>query len=891
MAGLADVGICRSRLVWFRQNNAGWVLSDSLLSTKLYVPYPRLNGVPRPRLIDRLNAGLHRKLTLISAPAGFGKTTLVSEWLAGCERPVAWLSLDEGDNDPIRFLAYLVAAVQTIAADIGATVLAALQSPQVRSTESLLTSLLNDIATMPSSFILVLDDYHATDSQQVDEALAFLVKHLPPQMHMVVATREDPHLPLARLRARDQLAELRAADLRFTSDEAADFLNRVMGLGLSAEDISALEARTEGWIAGLQLAAISMQGHKDAAGFIKSFTGSHRFVLDYLVEEVLRQQPESIQTFLLTTSILDRMCGPLCDAVVYDPSISGQATLEHIEQANLFIVPLDNERHWYRYHHLFAELLRQRLQQSGDVAELHLRASQWYEDQGLQLEAFRHAAAANDVDRAGRLIREKGMPVHSLPVTTAILDWLESLPKAVLDASPWLWVRSAASTLMAGYITGVEEKLQAAEEALRDVPGDEKTRDLMGQIAALRATLAIVEYQPDAAILQSQRALEYLRLDNPPFRSRACWALGTGYRLKGDRASARLAFTGAIRQASGNTYYTVLASTSLAQLDEFENRLHQAAAIYQSSLQLLGDLGPPNASEEYTGLARSFYEWNQLDAAQQHAQQAHQLAKQYDRAIDRFIGCEVLLARIKLAQGDVDSAAAILEQAQQSAIQGSFKARLPEIAAAQVSILLQQGQIEAADRLVQRYELPLSRARVMLAREEPAAALAVLRPFRQQMEAKRWADEQLRSMVLEAVALYLRGTQDEALHVLEESLALAEPGGFIRLFVDEGAPMARLLSEAAERGLVPGYVTRLRVAFASEPQRGDDTGDASSGLLTQRELEVLQLIAQGLSNQEIGEKLYLALDTVKGHNRRIYGKLQVQSRTEAIARARELLLL
>src|SRR5947209_1486020 len=384
-----------------------------ILATKLYIPRLRLHVVIRPRLIERLNEGLHRNLTLIAAPAGFGKTTLVSAWVAGCNRQVAWLSLDKGESDPTLFLTYLVAALQTIAPNIGVGVLSALQSPQPPPTETILTALLNDLTTISEHFVLVLDDYHVIDAKAVDHVLTFLVEHLPPQMHLVIATREDPQLPLARLRARGQLTELRATDLRFTPSEAAEFLNQGMGLNLSAEDVTALEARTEGWIAGLQLAAISLQGHQDVTGFITSFTGSHHFVLDYLVEEVLQQQSESLQTFLLRTSILERLCGPLCDAVLLNPSGSGQETLEYIEHANLFLVPLDNERLWYRYHHLFADLLRQRLYQRSassagdeveDVTELHSRASQWFEDNGLEIEAFHHAVAANDVVRAERLI-------------------------------------------------------------------------------------------------------------------------------------------------------------------------------------------------------------------------------------------------------------------------------------------------------------------------------------------------------------------------------------------------------------------------------------------------------------------------------------------------------
>ncbi|HEY6410396.1 MAG TPA: LuxR family transcriptional regulator, partial [Ktedonobacteraceae bacterium] len=405
-----------------------------ILATKLYLPPLRPNVVSRPRLLERLNEGLHGKLTLIAAPAGFGKTTLVSEWVAGCDRQVAWLSLDKGESDPTLFLTYLVAALQTIAPTIGEGVLGVLQSPQPPPTASILTTLLNQITTISDQFILVLDDYHVLEAKAVDQALTYLVEHLPPQMHLVIATREDPHLPLARLRALGHLTELRVADLRFTPSETAAFLNQVMELHLSAEDIARLARRTEGWIAGLQLAAISLQGHEDAAGFISSFTGSHQFVLDYLLEEVLQRQEEHIQMFLLHTSILDRFCGPLCDAVVLDPSISGQATLDSLERANLFLVPLDNERRWYRYHHLFAELLRQRLHQSlssspgnegKSMTELHVRASQWYEANGLELEAFQHAVAASDLGRAARLMEGKGMPLYFRGAVAPVLNWLD----------------------------------------------------------------------------------------------------------------------------------------------------------------------------------------------------------------------------------------------------------------------------------------------------------------------------------------------------------------------------------------------------------------------------------------------------------------------------------
>jgi LuxR family transcriptional regulator, maltose regulon positive regulatory protein len=878
-----------------------------ILATKLYIPPLRPNVVSRPRLIERLNEGLHRKLTLISAPAGFGKTTLVSEWVEGIERPVAWLSLDEGENDPTRFLTYLVAALQTIAANIGEGVSGVLHSPQPPPSEAMLTALLNDITTIPDHFVLVLDDYHVIDAKAVDQALTFLLEHLPPHMHLVIATREDPPLPLARLRVGGYLTELRVTDLRFTHSEAAGFLNQVMGLTLSAEDIAALETRTEGWIAGLQLAAISLQGHQDATSFVTSFTGSHHFVLDYLVEEVLGQQSERVQTFLLRTSILDRLCGPLCDAVLLDATVSGQATLEYLEHANLFIVPLDNERRWYRYHQLFADLLRQRLNQittssTGDerdgVAELHMRASQWFEDNGLEIEAFHHAVAANDVERAARLVEGKGMPLQFRGAVAPVLNWLGSLPKTVLDARPSLWVMYASALSMTGQLTGVEQKLQAAEAALLGAEPDDKTRNLVGHIAAIRALLAAAQNQVETIIAQSRRALEYLHPDNLAVRTATIWKLGIAYQLQGDRAEASRAYTEAIAisQASGNIIINISATVGLGNIQETENQLSLAAQTYRRVLQLAGDLPQPTACEAHLGLARICYEWNDLDEASQHGQQSVQLARQLEN-IDRCVAGEVLLARLKLAWGDVAGATALLAEAGQSVRQHNFVYRMPEVAAAQVLTLLRQGHLAEAAHLAQAHGLPLSQARVHLAQGDTSAALAVLAQLRQQAEAKGWEDERLKVMVLQAVALHMNGEKDKAVHLLFDALTIASPGGFIRLFVDEGLSMAHLLSEAAAIGRMPDYTGKLLVVFAAEEQKRADTSSLPPPAqpliepLSRRELEVLHLIAQGLSNQEICERLFLALDTVKGHNRNIFDKLQVQRRTEAVARARELGLL
>jgi len=452
-------------------------MSTPILATKLYVPPPRPHVVPRPRLIERLDGGLHHKLTLIAAPAGFGKTTLVSAWVAGCARPVAWLSLDAGDNDPTRFLLHLVAAVQTIAPTIGAGVVGALQSPQPPPPEPLLTALLNDISTIPDHVVLVLDDYHLIEAPLVDTALAFLLEHLPSQMHLVIATREDPPLPLARLRARDHVTELRAADLRFTPSEAAAFLNPVMGLTLSPADIAALDERTEGWIAGLQLAALSLQGHQDVAGFIRAFAGDHRYIADYLVDEVLQRQPEGVRHFLLQTAILDRLHGPLCDAVTGQEG--GNARLEALERGNFFVVPLDEQRHWYRYHHLFADVLSAHLlaEQPAQVPTLHRRASAWYEQHGSATDAIRHALAAADVARAANLVELAWPALRRSRQEAAALGWLKALPDALVRDRPVLSVGYAHALLAVGALAGVEARLRDAERWLDPTPDQRERPD------------------------------------------------------------------------------------------------------------------------------------------------------------------------------------------------------------------------------------------------------------------------------------------------------------------------------------------------------------------------------------------------------------------------------
>ena len=878
-------------------------MSLPILATKLYIPPSRPNRVERPRLIARLNEGLAAgcRLTLISAPAGFGKTSLVSEWIEACGRPAAWLSLDEGENDPTRFLSYLIAALQTIKPGLADDLLALLQSPQAPQTESILIPLLNEVATIPENFILVLDDYHALDSKSVDEILAFLLKHQPPRMHLAIATREDPPLPLARLRAQGQLNELRTDDLRFTLVETTAFFNQVMGLSITPEDITALEARTEGWIAGLQMAAISLQGREDTADFIRAFSGSHYFVLDYLMKEVIDRQPEGIRNFLLKTSILQRLCAPLCEAVLGIPSGSGQKLLEELELSNLFIIPLDNQRHWYRYHHLFGELLRHRLKQNsstGEITALHIRASEWYEVNQMAFEAFQHAVAANDVPRSERLVESKEMGLHLRTVAMPVLDWLNSLSNEVRDASPRLWVRAATLALMAGRTSTVEQAIAGAEAALQNAKPDAETRDLIGQIACAKATYAFFHYDFETMLSEAHRALEYLNPGNMAFQFTANWALANALRVSGKRSDANRATQDclAISQKSPSMFSKILAVMNLAVLQEMNNQLFQAAESYRQAIEISGDHPQPNMAEAHFGLARIYYEWNDPKSAEEHDKIGLQMARLFDQEVDRFIVNEVFLARLRLAQGDLAGAAGMLAQTEKTARRKNYELRFGDIAELQILILLQQSDLSAAAELAGQNELPLSRARVRLAQGDAPAALAILEPILKQAKEKGWVDKQLNAMVLQALALSANHERDKALRILEEILTMAEPGGFVRLFMDEGAPMAALLSEASVQGFRSDYLDKLLTAFANEKLKAENKlftlkPQALIAPLSPRELEILQLIAQGLSNRQICDRLFLALSTVKGHVGIIFDKLRVQRRTEAIARARELGLL
>ena len=859
-------------------------MATSILATKLYIPPPRPKIVLRPRLIERLNECLSSgcKLTLISAPAGFGKTTLVSEWLAGCKRPVAWLSLDEGDNDPTRFLTYLVAALQTIATNIGEGVLGVLQSPQPPSTESILTALLNEITTISDNFILVLDDYHVIDSQPVDQALVFLVEHLPPQMHLVIATREDPHLPLARLRARGQLTELRAADLRFTPSEAAEFLNQVMGLNLSAEDIAALETRTEGWIAGLQLAAISMQGHQDAASFIQSFTGSHHFVLDYLIEEVLHQQPENVQTFLLRTSILDRMCGPLCDAVLGSPSPNGQEILEYLEHANLFIVPLDDERRWYRYHHLFGDLLRQRLGKPKEFAEFHLRASQWHEENGDLGAAFHHAIAAGDFVRAAGLAEAAWQGMNESFQSAAWLGWVKKLPDKLIRTRPVLCTQIAQAFTDTGELEASELRLQDAERCLdgSELANEAQLKPLPAMIALTRAYNAQVQGDPAATVKYAELALQLIPEDDFDRRARATTILEVIHWASGNLESAIRGIGDWMERLTqlGNHVFVVASAFAVADLLVGLGRLSEAERTYQDALQLAAQHGPEAehiTAHHHLGLSMIYRQRGDDTLAAHHLKRAAELGLQ-TTLVDWLYRWHVAQAQLKEAAGDLETALALLDEAKRVYIQ-TLVPDLRPIAALKARIYLKQGRPDKARAWAAERGLSLADEvsylhefeHLTLARLEIANPLvnALLARLLQAAEAQKRRGSALDILLVQALAHEAQGNRPQALAALERALALAEPEGYVRIFVDEGEAM-RLLIEKQSRNRdhpLSDYVDKLLAAF-TQPVAAPKSAiiHQKSDMiepLSERELEVLKLLRSELSGPEIAHQLIVSLNT------------------------------
>jgi len=872
-------------------------VTTPLLSTKLYIPPNRPDLVSRPQLIEQLNKGLTHQLTLVSAPAGFGKSTLLSAWVQQVEADsqVTWLSLDEGDNDLTRFLTYIIAALQTIESNIGQGALAALQSPGVVNIEVVLTIILNEIAELPKNVILVLDDYHVIESQIIDQALTFLLEHLPTQLHLVIASRIDPTLPLSRLRARRQIAEVRANDLRFSLDEVTNFFNRVIGFDLSAQDVEALDARTEGWVAGLQLTALSIPRSGDVREFVRSFTDSNRYILDYLGEEVFSRQPQNIQDFLLRTSLLDRLTGPLCDAL--SGRNDGDATLESLDRENLFIIPLDNERCWYRYHHLFADFLQRRLRQTQPklVSMLHCQASDWYTGHDFQFEAIHHALAGDDFEKVADLIEENGLNLIGQGAFTSVQKYIDTLPRNTVRERPYLCVYHAWASNFSHHLDAIEPYLEDAQRALLTLnqPTDDNiTRDIHGHIATLRAWNARRQRDNALAINLLKDAVDYLGDGNPFVRTFTELNLGLAYLDDRELVEAADSLRNAVSLGyeTKNELASLLAISHLAAILILQGRLHEAAKLCRNTIrdQLARHEKPhPTMAMIYLRLGWVLAEWNDVDGFFANLSQGVILANQigYDAVVkagsQAMAWYQPLLAeqgkiiefskdvakiidRVMSLDNDDDNSTIENQNVETYLSDDSYFEIFPGY-----SHHAQANKLAEEDRL-----------------EEALALLGRIYESAQKVEG---IGLMIEARSAEALICQSQGDIDRALDALEDALSLGEPEGYVRTFVDRDEPMAKLLAETAERGFMPDYTSKLLTAFDTNNQGNIPLPrQPLVEPLSKREVEVLQLIAQGLSNREISERLFLALSTVKGHNRNIFAKLQVQRRTEAVARAREL---
>jgi len=894
-----------------------------LLSTKLFIPRPRKNLVPRPHLIERLNSGLDKKLTLIAAPAGFGKTTLLSEWIPQSPRCVTWLSLDEGDNDSTRFWAYFITSLQKLNPDLGGSALALLQSPQAPPIISVLVALINEVIAFSDAFSVVLDDYHFIGIQPIHEALAFLITHLPANMHLVITTRVDPPLPLARLRVRDNLTEIRANDLRFTADAVSVFLTQVMGLTLSAEEVTALEARTEGWIAGLQIAALSMQGHDDISGFIQAFSGSHRHILGYLADEVLNQRPKGTLNFLLQTSILDRFCGPLCEAVT--GRHDGEVIMNKLEQANLFIMPLDDEGKWYRYHHLFADILRLHLRRKGGVQALHRRASQWYKQAGLLDEALHHALAAHDNDLAVSLVERNARALMFGSELVRLRSWLARLPEELIRKRPRLVLMQSWLLADTGQFDRVEQALSAPMFQDNDLPPE-----IAGELAVLRAFVARCQGDAVIAFDQAQQALKVLPPNNQDWRVSALLEIGLALKRRGDTKAASQTLVEVIDlgEAGEHRVETLVALDALRRDHAQKGQLYEIARTDERALRMIDRWGGqpiPLSGIIYVGLGNVHCEWNNLEEASQLLNQGLKLLLGTIED-DSMTQGYITLSRVQQAQGDSAGALASILRAEtwleeMQIVQPNMAALL---AAHRTRLWLRQGNLDAAIHWAtatglqsknrpseERESEYLTLVRVLIAwgrrdrdKQYLIEAQHLLDLLMSAAETGGRVGSIIEILSLCALAYQVQDNHSSALTAFERALKLAEPEGYVRIFIDEGEPTRRLLLDyqsIIKKKIGNGidneslqlleYTDKLLAAF-SQFAPGEKTKDAPLlEPLNKRELDVLRLIATGRSNKEIAEILVVAVSTVKWYINNLYSKLGANSRTHALALAKELELI
>jgi ATP/maltotriose-dependent transcriptional regulator MalT len=900
----------------------------TLLATKLHIPKWRSGLVSRPRLTAQLRQGAERTLTLVTAPAGFGKTTVLAEWLAGTmagEPTAGWVSLDQGDNDPGLFWAYVIVALQRVRPGIGANALALLDSARPAGIESVLATLINAVAEDGHEIALVLDDIHVIDAQPIHESIAFLVDHRPPNLRLIIASRSDPVLPLSRLRARGELIELRGADLRFTPDEAAAFLNEKMGLDLSADDVAALEARTEGWIAGLQLAALSMRGRADVSEFIAAFAGDDRYIVDYLVEEVLQRQPGGMRDFLLQTSILDRLSGPLCDAVTgRDDS---RAMLERLERGNLFLVPLDSRRHWYRYHHLFADVLRAHLieEYPDQPAVLHQRASEWYEQTGSPADAIRHAFAAGDFERAANLIELAATAMRRSRQEATLLGWLRMLPDEVFRCRPVLSAVYGGVLLSNGLFEGVEALFLNAERWLEMATTDggrldassaemivvdqEEYRRLPALIAVHRAGYALAHGDLEAAIRFSRQVLDIAPDDEHFYRGAAAAILGLVSWTCGDLEAAYQSYADGMASLQKAGYITdsIGGISSLTDIRIAQGRLHEAMSTYQRTLQRATENSATvvrGMADLYAGMSQILLEWNDLDSARQHLLKSTELGESvgFPQFPHRW---RMAMARIREVEGDLDGALDLLDEAEHVYV-SDFHPNVRPVAAMKVRIWLLQGRLTEAMGWVRERGLSadddlnylrefehMALARVLIARYQKnqgdlviRQAIGLLDRLLEVAEEGGRTGSVIEILVLQARAHEAKGDIPGALAALERTLALAESEGYVRTFVDEGPQMAGLLKAAAKRGIASNYVREVLAAFGSAEERAPVKQDVLDPL-SERELDVLRLLGTDLSGPEIANELMISLNTMRTHTKNIYAKLGVTSRRAAVRLAEE----
>jgi LuxR family maltose regulon positive regulatory protein len=904
----------------------------SLLSTKLYAPPTRANIIERPHLVKKLLSGVDRpgSFALLSGPAGFGKTTLLSEFVKQYKQPVAWISLDEGDNDFSQFWTYLIKASQSILDGVGQASLELLGTPQSLPDETIPTILINDFVTQPGSALLVLDDYHEIQNSSIHASLMFLLDHLPDNLYIIVSTRIDPPWPLARYRARNRLIEIRAQDLRFSVEEATEFLNRTMGLDLSAEDVASLEERTEGWIAGLQLAALSMQGREDVVAFVRAFTGSHVYVAEYLVEEVLKRLPEDIQTFLLQTSLLKRMNAGLCDIVT--GCQDGQAILQELHRENIFVIPLDNEELWFRYHHLFADLLQSRLRQSlskEEIAALQLRAADWYERNGHIVEAVHHAMAAKDFEKVVDLVRQTVRTLIFTGRVNVLRDWLGLIPESTFNAHPdltfyrfWIDVLQNKADLSA-------KAIQEKEDLFKSLPSSPENDRLRGELMAVICRAIALSGRTSEGIRLAQEALAYLPTDDLAPRARANSALATAHDLEGRAEIAESLYQESLAQATAAGEYRLAAHTLMVKglIQIHYGQLHDAAETYQTIV----DMAPAGiaradsaknvksnkvffpAGQGYIGLGCVYLEWNDLDVAESYLQQGMDLCRQ--GGLDGvFIG-KVRMSRLRQARGDLTGALKEIQMSHQIPRADTFN-----LVTRQIQIALAEGNVIHAKRLAAPLAEMLSSddalrpplvfreiieailARVYLAQGEFEKTLRLLDELQATTEPGIRLGRLIEVHLIRALAYHLQNGKShtsDAIESLGRALELAEPQGYVLLFLEEGPELIPLLNAVAVRRSTPErvrkYAHKLLETFdeIGKSPIPQSTIEANSLVeqLTPREVEVLGLLAIGASNQDIADKLVITVRTVKKHTGNIYGKLNVNSRIQAVTRARELGLL